>query len=143
MENRVGDSAANPYLYIAAQAAAGLDGILSKTEPGPLSEDPYSEDVPQLPTTLAEAIDALEADTFYREAFGGDFIDYLVTMKRSEVTRYEAWVAENPDTDDVRQRRHGLGAPRVLRTVLAPTAEPSSGAAPAGGTRTPQHRTDR
>ncbi|MCG2622591.1 glutamine synthetase family protein [Arthrobacter sp. I2-34] len=99
VENRVGDSAANPYLYIAAQAAAGLDGILSKTKPGPLSEDPYTQNVPQLPTTLADAIDALEADTFYRQAFGGTFIDYLVTMKRSEVARYEAWVAEHPDSE--------------------------------------------
>lgn len=99
VENRVGDSAANPYLYIAAQAAAGLDGILKKTSPGPLSEDPYSQDVVQLPTTLADAIDELEADTFYREAFGDHFIDYLVLIKRSEVTRYDAWVAANPDPE--------------------------------------------
>ncbi len=94
----MGDSAANPYLYIAAQAAAGLDGILNRTDPGPVSDDPYSADVPQLPGSLAEAIDVLEQDAFYRKAFGGDgFIDYLVTMKRSEVSRYDAWVTENPD----------------------------------------------
>lgn len=100
VENRVGDSAANPYLYMAAQAAAGLDGILNKTEPGPLSEDPYSQDVAQLPTTLTEAIDALEADTFYREAFGDAFIDYLVAIKRSEVSRHGAWIAENPNAEE-------------------------------------------
>ncbi|MCR5978042.1 glutamine synthetase [Gordonia jinghuaiqii] len=97
VENRVGDSAANPYLYIASQAAAGLDGILNRTDPGPVSDDPYSADVPQLPGSLAESIDALEQDSFFRKAFGDGFIDYLVTMKRSEVTRYDAWVAENPD----------------------------------------------
>jgi glutamine synthetase len=97
VENRVGDSAANPYLYIAAQAAAGLDGILNKTDPGPISEDPYAAQVPQLPTSLAEAVDALEADSFHREAFGDVFVDYLVTMKRSEVSRYNAWVEANPD----------------------------------------------
>ncbi|MEF9411844.1 glutamine synthetase family protein [Rhodococcus sp. IITD102] len=97
VENRVGDSAANPYLYIAAQAAAGLDGIVNRTDPGPLSEDPYSEDVPQLPSTLSEAIGVLDHDAFYRKEFGDGFIDYMVTMKRSEVTRYEAWLAENPD----------------------------------------------
>ena len=70
VENRVGESAANPYLYVAAQAAAGLDGIENKTDPGPISEDPYSADVAQLPTTLAEAVDALEADDFFRAAFG-------------------------------------------------------------------------
>jgi len=97
VENRVGDSAANPYLYIAAQAAAGLDGIVNRIEPGPISDDPYAADVPQLPTSLAEAVDALEGDAFYRKAFGDGFVDYLVTMKRSEVDRHQAWVAANPD----------------------------------------------
>ena len=97
VENRVGDSAANPYLYMAAQVASGLDGILNRTDPGDCSEDPYSAEVPQLPTSLAEAVDALDKDAFFRKEFGDGFIDYMVTMKRSEVTRYEAWVAENPD----------------------------------------------
>ncbi len=97
VENRVGDSAANPYLYLAAQAASGLDGVRRRTDPGAPSEDPYSADVTQLPTTLGDAVDALEADGFFRSAFGDGFIDYLVTMKRSEVNRYDAWVAENPD----------------------------------------------
>ena len=57
VENRVGDSAANPYLYIAAQTVSGLDGILNKVDPGPVSEDPYAADVPQLPTSLADAVD--------------------------------------------------------------------------------------
>jgi len=99
VENRVGESAANPYLYVAAQAAVGLDGIENKTDPGPISEDPYSADVAQLPTTLADAVDALAADNFFRSAFGSTFVDYLVTMKRSEVTRYEKWCEENPDAD--------------------------------------------
>jgi glutamine synthetase len=99
VENRVGDSAANPYLYIAAQAAAGHDGILNRIDPGPISEDPYSTDVERLPVTLADALGALEASTFYRKAFGDAFVDYMVAMKRSEVTRYEAWLAEHPDQD--------------------------------------------
>lgn len=97
VENRVGDSAANPYLYIAAQAAAGLDGIVNRIDPGPISDDPYAADVPQLPTSLAAAVDALEGDAFYRKAFGDAFVDYLVTMKRSEVERHRAWVEANPD----------------------------------------------
>ncbi|MFM9262206.1 glutamine synthetase family protein [Rhodococcus sp. 5A-K4] len=97
VENRVGDSAANPYLYMAAQVAAGLDGIINRTDPGSLSEDPYSADVAKLPPTLSEAIDALDRDAFFRREFGDGFIDYMVTMKRSEVTRYEKWLADNPD----------------------------------------------
>lgn len=99
VENRVGEPSANPYLYIAAQAAAGLDGIRNKIDPGEGSIDPYAADASQLPQSLSEAITALEADSFYREAFGDSFVDYLVTMKRSEVTRYETWLEENPDRE--------------------------------------------
>jgi glutamine synthetase len=99
VENRVGEAAANPYLYMASQAVAGMDGIVNRTSPGPLSEDPYTADVPQLPTSLKDAVQVLEDDQFFRREFGSTFIDYLITMKRSEVTRYEAWVTENPDPD--------------------------------------------
>lgn len=99
VENRVGEPSANPYLYIAAQAAAGLDGIRHKTDPGAASIDPYAADVPQLPQSLSEAITALDGSSFFREAFGNSFIDYLVTMKRFEVDRYEEWLEENPDRD--------------------------------------------
>jgi glutamine synthetase len=50
-----------------------------------------------LPQTLTEAVDVLESDGFFRGCFGDRFVDYLVTMKRSEVARYAAWVAEHPD----------------------------------------------
>ena len=35
IENRVGEPSANPYLYIASQLIAGLNGIESKLDPGP------------------------------------------------------------------------------------------------------------
>lgn len=100
VENRVGEPSANPYLYIAAQAAAGLDGVLHKTDPGPMSDDPYATDAEQLPTSLADALTALEADEFFRAEFGDRFVDYLVRMKRSEVDRYTAHVAEQTDPDE-------------------------------------------
>ena len=34
IENRIGEPAANPYLYIASQIVAGLDGIDGKRDPG-------------------------------------------------------------------------------------------------------------
>ena len=71
--------------------------IVSKTDPGPLSDDPYAADVVQLPQSLGDALDALESDMFFRSCFGDRFIDYLVTMKRSEVSRHAAWVEEHPD----------------------------------------------
>jgi len=97
VENRVGEPSANPYLYLAAQVSAGLDGVLNKTSPGPLTDDPYAADLPKLPTSLGQALDALGESAFFRSEFGDTFVDYLITMKRSEVTRYEAHVAEQPD----------------------------------------------
>jgi glutamine synthetase len=98
VENRVGEPAANPYLYLAAQAASGLDGIRHKIDPGPISDNPYAEETAaQLPQSLGAALEALSADQFFRTAFGSRFIDYLVTMKGSEWARYSAWLEANPD----------------------------------------------
>jgi glutamine synthetase len=99
IENRVGEPAANPYLYIAAQVLSGLDGVTNKTDPGPISEDPYATDRPTLPTSLAEAVDALDSDAFFRRVLGDRFVDYIVTMKRSEVTRYGAYLDARPEAD--------------------------------------------
>ena len=35
LENRVGEPAANPYLYVASQIYSGLDGIARRLDPGP------------------------------------------------------------------------------------------------------------
>jgi len=90
VEMRLGEPAANPYLYMASNIAAGLDGIRRNLEPPPpVSADPYAVDAPSLPASLSEAVEALDADQFYRSVFGGTLVDYLVTMKRAEIRRYE------------------------------------------------------
>ena len=95
VEMRSGEPAANPYLYMAANVAAGLDGITrSLTPPVPVDADPYSTAAPPLPTSLAEAVQALDGDSFYRKAFGDTFIDYLVMLKRAELKRYETALTE-------------------------------------------------
>jgi glutamine synthetase len=97
VENRMGEPAANPYLYMAANIAAGLDGIRRQLDPpAPVESDPYAAEAPMLPTSLAGAVDALERDAFFRKAFGDTLIDYLLQMKRAELARYDAAVAENP-----------------------------------------------
>jgi glutamine synthetase len=97
VEMRIGEPAANPYLYMAANIAAGLDGIRRGLEPpAPVEADPYVADAPMLPTSLADAVSALDADKFYRQAFGDTLVDYILQMKRAEVKRYDAAVAENP-----------------------------------------------
>jgi glutamine synthetase len=95
LENRAGEPCANPYLYMAAQIAAGLDGIDGKLNPGPPDLEPYAADRPLLPTSLDRAIDALEADgAVFRAAFGDPFVDFITTIKRHEAGRYHAHVSD-------------------------------------------------
>jgi glutamine synthetase len=101
IEYRAGEPAANPYLYIAASLAAGLDGVTrGLTPPPPVAADPYAaDDLTRLPSSLAAAVDALEADSFYRTAFGDTLVEYLVTMKRAELKRYQAALADAGQAD--------------------------------------------
>jgi glutamine synthetase len=101
IEYRAGEPAANPYLYIAASLAAGLDGVTrGLTPPPPVEADPYAaEGLVSLPGSLAAAVKALDGDSFYREAFGDTLVDYVVAMKRAEIGRYQAALAEAGTTD--------------------------------------------
>ena len=100
VEMRIGEPAANPYFYLASNIAAGLDGIRRGAEPPPAADvDPYALEAPPLPASLAEAVDVLDADTFYRKAFGDTLVSYLVMMKRHEIGRYANALAEVPVPD--------------------------------------------
>ena len=100
VEMRLGEPAANPYLYMAANIAAGADGIRRGLEaPPPVEADPYAAEAPMLPTSLADAVSALDADDFYRKAFGDTLVDYLLLMKRAELARYEASLASSPPAE--------------------------------------------
>ncbi|MGH3251482.1 MAG: glutamine synthetase family protein [Trebonia sp.] len=101
VEYRAGEPAANPYLYLAASLAAGMDGVTrGLTPPPPVEADPYAaEGLVRLPTSLAAAVKSLDGDSFYRGAFGEKLVDYLVMMKRAEIARYEAALAEAGKTD--------------------------------------------
>ena len=63
LENRIGEPAANPYLYMASQIVSGLDGLARKLDPGPSADTPYEAKAPLLPRTLAEALAALAEDS--------------------------------------------------------------------------------
>lgn len=89
VENRLGEPAANPYFYLAANIAAGLDGISRQLEPpAPVEADPYAAEATKLPTSLWDAVSALEQDTFFAEVFGEGFVKFITTMKRNEVNRF-------------------------------------------------------
>ena len=101
LENRVGEPAANPYLYMAAQIYAGLDGVARKLDPGPSADTPYETTAEPLPRTLAEAITALRADRSFRDGFGQGFVDYYARIKEAEIARFAAESKEKSQDGDV------------------------------------------
>src|SRR5260370_1283233 len=94
LENRIGEPAANPYLFILSQIVAGLDGIEHGLDPGPPEDDPYNAKLPPLPTNLPAALDALEREPLFRGELGGVFVDYYLKLKRNEAGRFAQWLKE-------------------------------------------------
>lgn len=101
IENRIGEPAANPYLYIAAQIHAGLDGLERGLAAPPATAAPYSEGGVRLPASLGDALDALAADERLVAAFGAQFVDWLTRIKRSELARHD--VADDQDDWQARE----------------------------------------
>ena len=94
IENRIGEPAANPYLYLASQLVTGLAGVEAAREPPPPVDSPYEAAAAMLPANLGEALTALADGHVLCEAFGKDFIDYYTTVKRAELRRYETSVTD-------------------------------------------------
>jgi glutamine synthetase len=94
LENRIGEPAANPYLFILSQIVAGLAGIEAKAALPPPSDEPYAADRPMLPKNLAAALDELDKEPLFRRALGDTFIDYFVKLKSSEAERYARWLKD-------------------------------------------------
>jgi len=96
IECRVGGSDLNPYLALAAQIAAGLDGIENKRElPPPFVGDAYgASDVPEIPGTLRAAAAAMEGSQMLRSAFGEDVIDHYCRAASWEIEEYDNRVTD-------------------------------------------------
>ncbi len=105
LENRVGEPAANPYLYMASQIHAGLDGIANKRDPGPSADTPYETEAPMLPKNLGEALAALRRSDVLRQGFGEAFVDYFVRLKEAEFARFKA-EAEDTASGEVTAWEH-------------------------------------
>ncbi|MES2685634.1 MAG: glutamine synthetase family protein [Pseudomonadota bacterium] len=102
IENRIGEPAANPYLYLASQIHAGLDGISRQLKAPAATDAPYGDAAVKIPTSLGEALDALQADQVLGQAFGSSFINYFTRIKQSEITRHEQAV----DREDWQRREY-------------------------------------
>ena len=110
-EFRPPDATANPYLAVAAQLMAGIDGMRGRLDPTALGFGPVDDDVfalpPErraalqaLPTSLGAAMDALERDHAFLlegEVFSADLIARWIGKKREE----EREVASRPHPYEV------------------------------------------
>jgi glutamine synthetase len=107
LENRAGEPLANPYLYMASQIYAGLDGINRSLDPGPPTEAPYQKSPAlALPGTLEEALAALRANACFRAGFGEQFVDYYARMKEAEIARCHKANTNNPERAGVSEWEH-------------------------------------
>jgi glutamine synthetase len=84
-ETRIPGADANPYLVFAALLAAGLHGIEHELELGsPVEGNAYESDVDRFPSTLRDAVAALEQGTMARAALGDDVVDHYLNYARTE-----------------------------------------------------------
>ena len=90
IENRLGEPMANPYLMIAAQVLAGLDGLQRQLQPGPATSSPYGPQTQPLPASLSHALDALAADPVLQAGLGPVMANVYERIKRQEVARHAA-----------------------------------------------------
>jgi glutamine synthetase len=104
IEFRVPDPSCNPYIAFSAMLMAGIDGIQNKIEPpDPIDKDLYElppeehAQVQQVPASLPEVLDALEADH-----------DYLVAGNVFTPVLIETWIdwKRTNEVDPIRLRPH-------------------------------------
>ncbi len=94
IEFRVPDPSCNPYLAFSAMLLAGIDGIKNRIEPlAPVDKDLYElppeehASIPQVPGSLGEVLDNLEADHAYLTdsgVFTEDLISTWIDLKRQQ-----------------------------------------------------------
>lgn len=103
VELRSPDPSCNPYLALATTLKAGLSGIKNKILPPKSSdfniydlteEDRVKDNIPTLPSNLANAIRALKKDELIKEALGNHIYDRYIEAKRIEWDEYKIQVTD-------------------------------------------------
>ncbi|MEO0382425.1 MAG: glutamine synthetase family protein [Pseudomonadota bacterium] len=96
VECRIGGADLNPYLALASQLAAGLDGIEKGLElEAEASGDVYqAAEAREIPKTLRDAATALEGSAMLRAAFGDDVVDHYVHAARWELSENDRVVTD-------------------------------------------------
>src|SRR5436190_6394906 len=90
VETRIPGGDVNPYLAFAALIAAGLHGIENGLElPPPLEGNAYESDAERFPSTLREAVAALEEGSMARAALGDEVVDHYLNYGHTEQRLYD------------------------------------------------------
>jgi glutamine synthetase len=93
-ECRGADGSASAYLASAAAIFAGIDGLDRKLDPGPPAFGVYEWEGSTMPFSLAEALDAFEADAYMRERLSQQFWQCFDAIKRNEWRRFTLAVTD-------------------------------------------------
>jgi glutamine synthetase len=100
-ELRMPDPSANPYLALAVQLAAGLDGVRQKLEVRePVNRNIFTMSfrdrrkyrIDELPRDLHEALELLDKDDVVKAALGPHLTERFLEAKRKEVEEYNRHV---------------------------------------------------
>ena len=95
VETRIPGGDVNPYLAFAALIASGLHGIEQGLEAPPALEgNAYESDAERFPSTMREAIAALEDGTVARAAFGDQVVDHYLNYARTEQAIFDRFVTD-------------------------------------------------
>ena len=89
LENRVGEPAANPYLYMASQIYAGLDGIAQGRDPGPSADTPYETKAPPSAEGSRRGARRAARQRNVPQRLRRRFVDYYVHLKEAELARFK------------------------------------------------------
>ncbi|HXY85897.1 MAG TPA: glutamine synthetase family protein [Gaiellaceae bacterium] len=85
VETRIPGGDVNPYLAFAAMIAAGLHGLEHELPlPPALEGNAYESDAKRFPSTLRDAVAALENGSVARAAFGDEVVEHYLNYGRTE-----------------------------------------------------------
>jgi glutamine synthetase len=95
VETRIPGGDVNPYLAFAAVIAAGLHGIEKNLElPPALEGNAYESDAKRFPSSMRDAVAALESGTVARAAFGDQVVDHYLNYARTEQALFDRYVTD-------------------------------------------------
>jgi glutamine synthetase len=91
VEDRIPGADGNPYLAFAATIAGGMHGIEHEVEPPEMfSGNAYeAPDIPRVPSSLHEAIEAFEGSQIARQAFGDFVFEHLLNCAKQEQSMFD------------------------------------------------------